>query len=67
MFAAVCYVWLLLGPDIELRRTAYDLEGAADRIRNTGYPDAAEFAAKYVLASPAEPEILEAFSRAALK
>ncbi|HMC78195.1 MAG TPA: metallophosphoesterase family protein [Vicinamibacterales bacterium] len=59
--------WLLLGPDIELRRTSYDLEAAADRIRNTGYPDAAEFAAKYVLAPPAEAEILEAFSRAAIK
>jgi predicted phosphodiesterase len=31
--------WLLLGPDVELRRTMYDLEDAARRIRATGYPD----------------------------
>jgi diadenosine tetraphosphatase ApaH/serine/threonine PP2A family protein phosphatase len=31
--------WLLLGPDVELRRTAYDIEDAAKRIRATDYPD----------------------------
>ena len=59
--------WLLLGPDIELRRTPYDLEAAADRIRMTGYPDAAEFAAKYVLAPPAQAEILAAFAKSEIK
>jgi putative phosphoesterase len=31
--------WLLLGPDLELRRTMYDFEDAATRIRATGYPE----------------------------
>jgi putative phosphoesterase len=31
--------WALLGPDVELRRTRYDVELAAEAIRTTGYPD----------------------------
>ena len=30
--------WSLLGPDIELRRTAYDTEHALARLRETGFP-----------------------------
>lgn len=55
--------WLLLGPDVELRRTSYDLEGAAERIRNSDYPQAQEFAAANVLQPPSEQEILERFSK----
>jgi len=36
--------WCLLGPDVELRCTPYDLAAAADRIRATGLPDPAEMA-----------------------
>jgi predicted phosphodiesterase len=48
--------WALLGPDVELRRTEYDREAAAARIRATAYPGADEFAAEYVLSqhSPTE-------------
>jgi predicted phosphodiesterase len=59
--------WLLLGPGIELRRTAYDFESAAARIRATKYPQAEEFAARNVLAPPSEREILDAYTRAELK
>ena len=59
--------WLLLGPDIQLRRTDYDLHGAAARIRATMSPLADEFAARNVLNPPSEQETLEAFSRAELK
>ena len=59
--------WLLLGPHVELCVTPYDLEAAADRIRKTGYPGAAEFAAKNVLAPPAEADMRTAFAKAALK
>lgn len=41
--------WALVGPNVELRRTEYDLEAAAARIRETGFPGAAEFAEGYVL------------------
>jgi predicted phosphodiesterase len=50
--------WLVLGSDIELRHTAYDLEDAARRIRGSGYPGADEFAEKYVLHPPSAAEML---------
>jgi putative phosphoesterase len=31
--------WALLGPDVNLRRTAYDVEAAIERMRLAGYPD----------------------------
>lgn len=58
--------WLLLGPDVALRRTDYDLPAAADRIRQAQYPQAEEFAARNVLQPPTEAEILELFGRAEL-
>jgi predicted phosphodiesterase len=59
--------WLLLGPAVELRRTDYDLNKAAERIRNTDYPQAEEFAEKNILHPPSENEMLKAFSRVELK
>ena len=59
--------WLLLGPDVEMRRTHYGLEQAAKRIRATTYPQAESFAATNVLHPPAEAEMLETFTRAGLK
>jgi putative phosphoesterase len=59
--------WLLLGPDIQLRHTLYDLAKAAERIRNTKYPQAQEFAAGNVLQPPSEEKTLEAFSRVELR
>lgn len=59
--------WLLLGPDAELRHTQFDLRKAAERIRNTKYPQAEDFAAHYVLRPPSEAQMLEAFARVELK
>ncbi len=59
--------WLLLGPDVQLRRTPYDLAEAAERIRGTGYPGARDFAAQYVLQPPSEGQMLQVFSRAESK
>jgi putative phosphoesterase len=59
--------WLLLGPDVQLRHTRYDLGDAAARIRDTQYPQAHDFAARSVLQPPSEAATLEAFSRAELK
>jgi len=56
--------WLLLGPEIQLRRTSYDLAHAADRVRRTDYPQADDFAARNILNLPTEQEMLEIFSRA---
>jgi putative phosphoesterase len=55
--------WLLLGPDVELRHTAYDLTRAAERIRQTEYPRAQDFAERNVLQPPSEQEMLNLFSR----
>jgi predicted phosphodiesterase len=66
-FGATGAHWLLLGPDVTLRRTAYDLERAAERIRGTSYPQADEFAEKNILRTPAESDVLDAFARAELK
>ncbi len=59
--------WLLLGPDVQLRHTAYGLVKAAERIRDTKYPQAEEFAARNVLRPPSEGEMLEVFARAEFK
>lgn len=53
--------WLLLGPDVQLTCTTYDLERAAEQVRRTSYPQAAEFAAANVLAPRSEAEMLRLF------
>jgi putative phosphoesterase len=57
--------WLLLGPDVQLRHTPYDFAKAAERIRDTQYPQAQDFAAR-ILQPPSEGETLEAFTRVEL-
>jgi putative phosphoesterase len=59
--------WLLVGPDVQLRHTAYDLTNAAERIRATDYPQALDFAARNVLQPPSEAEMLEAFTNFSFK
>jgi diadenosine tetraphosphatase ApaH/serine/threonine PP2A family protein phosphatase len=59
--------WLLLGPGVQLRHTSYDLALAADRIRGTDYPDAEDFAARYVLTPPSEEDMLQVFSKVELR
>ncbi len=59
--------WLLLGPDIDLRRTPYELVSAADRIRATSYPQAEEFAAGDILQPRSKREMLQLFARVELR
>jgi len=59
--------WLLLGPTVQLRHTPYDLTRAAERIRDTSYPQAQEFAAHDLLQPRSEREILQLFAKAELK
>lgn len=58
--------WALLGPGVELRKTVYDLEAAAARVRATSYPQA-EPCAKAILKPPSEQATLEQFRNAELK
>jgi putative phosphoesterase len=59
--------WLLLGPDVQLRRTEYDFTKAAEQIRATAYPQANQFADRNILQPPSEAEMLETFAKAELK
>jgi putative phosphoesterase len=59
--------WLLLGPEVNLRRTLYDVSAAAARMRGTTYPDVANFAERYVEHPPPEAVMLDVFSRSELK
>jgi predicted phosphodiesterase len=59
--------WLRIGPGVELRRTPYDIAAAAERIRATTYPQADEFAARYVLNPPSASEMLALFASHELK
>ncbi len=58
--------WALVdGGEIELRRTPYDAEAAAERVRATTYPRSDEFAAEYVLTMYAPEETAPFFENMA--
>jgi putative phosphoesterase len=59
--------WLLLGPDVQLRHTTYDLTAAAQRIAKTNYPQAQDFGVRYVVTPPTESQMLDVFARSELK
>jgi len=46
--------WALLGPEVQLRRTAYDFAAAADAVRTTAIPQCEEWAADVVRPPTAE-------------
>ena len=56
--------WLLLGPDVQLKRTPYDLYSAARRLRASKFPDVSAFVERQVLNRPTEEQILAAYARA---
>ena len=59
--------WALMGPTVQLRRTFYDVEKAAARVRATAYPQKEEFASTSILQPPTEEATLKLFAAAALK
>jgi predicted phosphodiesterase len=56
--------WLLLGPEIELRKTPYDLNAAAEQFRRTAYPMVEEMAVRYILNPPSEQDLFAAWATA---
>jgi predicted phosphodiesterase len=58
--------WLLLGPDVQLRQTPYDLALAAERLGATAYPGVQAFV-QGMLHPPSEGEMLELFTPWELK
>ena len=59
--------WLLLADGLHLRRTDYDVETAAARLRETPFPHVEELAVRYVLSPPTEAESLDMLSRVELR
>jgi putative phosphoesterase len=59
--------WLLVDGGIELRRTSYDLDAAADAVRRTPFPDADQFASVYILQPPDMLEMFTNYGLDALK
>lgn len=59
--------WLLLGPQIVLQKTNYDLKQAAEDILRSGYPQAQDFADNNVLKPPTAAEAVEVFERIAAR
>ena len=53
--------WAILDDGVELRRTDYDLERAAELVRGSGHPRAEEIAAENILVSAPRAEALEVF------
>ena len=56
--------WLLLGPDVQLRRTNYDLDAAAQRLRRSEFPGVEQFLERQVLHPPSEEQMLAAYAKA---
>jgi hypothetical protein len=50
--------WALLGPDVDLRRTAYDLDAAIERMRVQGMPKFAQIE-ELMRAPPPQAEVIE--------
>jgi putative phosphoesterase len=59
--------WLLVGPGVQLRQTAYDLTNAVARIRATNFPHAEDLSVRYILHPPSEAETLQQFAPAELR
>jgi len=56
--------WALLDSELRFRRTDYDREAAAARIRQTAWTEAGEFARANVLSVPSEEDVMEFFRKA---
>jgi putative phosphoesterase len=51
--------WAMVSPEVEMRRTDYDREAAAARIRKKEWPDADEFARENVIKPPSVEQAME--------
>lgn len=54
--------WALLGPAVQLRTTAFDVDAAAAAVRGSGYRDADEWVHQYLVEPPSDTDALEVFS-----
>jgi predicted phosphodiesterase len=57
----VAAFWALLGPDVELRRTQFDVERTVDDVLASGWPDAETFAEKNLSAAVRREDVVPVF------
>ena len=50
--------WALLGPDVEFRRTDYDLDATLERYRSSGQPNVEQIV-EMMLTPPTQREVIE--------
>ena len=62
---AAAAFWLLLGPQVELRRTDYDVSAAVETMRAPGMPDVDRILLQESLIEPVDPEGSRSTSRPA--
>lgn len=53
--------WALLGPEVQMRHTRYDLEAAAELVRASDFPTAQDFADNNILKPPPRQEVVTLF------
>ncbi|MEO6446855.1 MAG: metallophosphoesterase family protein [Gemmatimonadaceae bacterium] len=59
--------WLLLGPEVQLQRSGYDLAAGAQRVRESGYPLAEEFATQSILSPPPADMVRTQYAKVELR
>jgi predicted phosphodiesterase len=62
----VAAFWALLGPDVELRRTQFDVERTVDDVLASGWPDAETFAEKNLSAAVRREDVVPVFEGLAI-
>lgn len=55
--------WLLLGSDVQLRRTLYDRDVAAARLKQSAFPGITEYVTRGLLNPPSEDQMLDAYAK----
>ena len=61
----VAAFWAILGPDVELRRTPFDVERSAAALLASGWPEAQSFVDENVRAAVARADAIELFEQIA--
>jgi predicted phosphodiesterase len=61
----VAAFWALLGPDVEFRRTPFDVERSAAALLASGWPDAESFVEENLRAAPSREEVVTLFEQIA--
>ena len=57
----VAAFWALLGPDVELRRTPFDVERSVDAVLESGWPDAESFVEKNLRTAVRREDVVPVF------